>query len=184
MLLVPRKTESRETRGPSIRKAAFLIAYSKTGNIRAAAETIGLDRNIYHIWVGADPEFAAAAKVAHEEAMDRLEEHLFKRASGAGVRTKKTYTFKDGVRALSEETIEEGPSDTAAIFLLKGGRPEKYRERVDVNMVDDAGLRKMAEAEGIDPDEVIRIAHQWNKQSMAQAKPAAALTNGSSVGHR
>ena len=47
-------------------------------------------------------------------------------------------------------------SDTLLIFMLKGLRPEKYKERYQIDVT--GYLRQVAEENGLDPDDVIREA--------------------------
>lgn len=88
------------------KKRAFLVNYALTGNISAACQAAEVGRRTYYDWTEHDETFTAATRVAKEEAADYLEEVARKRAVEC--------------------------SDTLLIFLLKGLRPEKYRERFDV----------------------------------------------------
>lgn len=67
-----------------------------------------MDRKDHYNWL-ANPEYAAAAKDAEEQAIELLEESVRRRA----IRAKK-------------------PSDLLSIFLLKAARPERYRDNVQV----------------------------------------------------
>jgi len=87
---------------------AFLEAFVIAGNISGASRTSQVSRDTHYAWLKDDPAYAAAYKVAADEAIDLLEQEARKRAiSGAR------------------------PSDLLLIFLLKAGRPEKYRERLE-----------------------------------------------------
>jgi hypothetical protein len=105
-------------------QAAFLAAIRTTGNVSQAAAAAGIGRRTHYGWIN-DPEYATAFDDAMEEASDVLEAEAWRRA-------------KDGVdEPVFYQGIECGAvrkySDTLLIFLLKGARPEKYRERVDMN---------------------------------------------------
>lgn len=80
-------------------------------SIESACKTEGIGRATYYDWRSADPVFAARADAAIEAGTDYLEDIARKRAVAA----------KDG-------------SDTLLIFLLKARRPNKYRERSDINL--------------------------------------------------
>jgi hypothetical protein len=103
------------------KKRAFLVAYSEVGNISQAAELAGIDRSTIYVWKDRDPKFVAAMAEAEEKAADRLEQEARRRA----------------VEGVSEPVFYQGEkvgtvqkySDTLLIFLMKGVRPEKYRER-------------------------------------------------------
>lgn len=101
----------------------FLEAYAKSGNVLASAQAAGVTRQWVYRYANAHPEFADAWHEAEQDAIDVLE---------AAART----------RALSG-------SDTLIIFLLKALRPEKYRERVDVNVLREEA-RQIAAASGLD----------------------------------
>lgn len=85
-------------------KAVFLRVLAKDANVTAAAKAAGIVRRYAYDARESDPAFAAAWDSAREEAIDALEAIAMRRA-----RTQ---------------------SDTLMIFLLKGNRPEKYRETV------------------------------------------------------
>ena len=105
-----------------LKKEAFLAAYAEVGNITQAAEIAGIDRNTHYFWMNTDPEYPARFRQAEEQACDRLEAEARRRA----------------VQGVDEPVFYQGEqcgvvrkySDTLLIFLLKGARPEKYRERV------------------------------------------------------
>ena len=124
------------------KEAQFLESLQSTGgNVSAACEAIALSRRRVYEWREADPVFAAKWDEAVEFGTDALEEEARRRA----------YTGVD------EPVFYQGEecgavrkySDTLLIFLLKGRRPDKYRERVtiDVNKLDsdiDRELAKLA----------------------------------------
>ncbi len=87
------------------KKRAMLIAYARTGNISQACAAVGIGRRSHYDWLDSDDDYAAAFRQAGEDAADALEAEARRRAF-------------------------EG-SDTLLIFLLKGLRPERYRERYD-----------------------------------------------------
>jgi hypothetical protein len=84
-------------------KQLFLKSYSGFGVIGHACKACGIPRSTFQTWLRHDPEFKAAVAVAEEDAIDSLESVALNRAY-------------------------EG-SDVLAIFLLKGARPNKYRDR-------------------------------------------------------
>ena len=83
----------------------FLAAYSKCGNVTEASRVANVSRSRHYEWLKTQPNYAQAFSHAHEEAIDSLES-----------------TARD--RAVAG-------SDTLLIFLLKGARPEKYRDRFE-----------------------------------------------------
>lgn len=82
-------------------------------------------------WREEDPEFAAAWDKAKAIGLDALEDEATRRAFEG--------TEKPVFHLGSEcGTIREY-SDTLTIFLLKGGKPEKYRERVSQELTGKDG---------------------------------------------
>ena len=102
-------------------KAAFLAAYAETGNISQAAEAAQVGRRSHYRWLARDKRYAEAFAEATEQAGDALEQEARRRAV-------------DGV---DEPVFYQGAqcglvrkySDTLLIFLLKGVRPEKFKDR-------------------------------------------------------
>ena len=99
----------------------FIEVLAATGNVSEAARAAGVGRRRPYKWKEADPGFADRWADAREEAADALEGEARRRAA-------------DGVE---EPVFYRGEvcgtvrrySDTLLIFLLKGLRPDKYRER-------------------------------------------------------
>lgn len=93
------------------KKAAFLEAFKEKGSIFHAAPVAGISRKQVHAWINTDPAFAKAMAEHKYEAADALEDSLYE-------------------RGMKSDT-------TAAIFWLKGARPEKYKDRVDATLKGD-----------------------------------------------
>ena len=105
------------------KKRAFLAAYAKSGNISTAAEAAGIDRRRHYEWLADDPDgsYAAAVAAAYDQAGDYLEEKARQRA---------TEGWEEPVWYQGDEVGRVRKySDTLLIFLLKGAKPDKYRER-------------------------------------------------------
>ena len=102
----------------------FLTELRACGNVSDAARASGISRGFAYKVRGREADFAAAWDEAIDEACDALEAEARRRAV-------------DGV----EEAVYHGGkevgrvrkySDVLLIFLMKGARPEKYRERTEV----------------------------------------------------
>ena len=151
-----RKTVKRKTLGRSItirhaKKKAYLKALEATGAITVAADAAGVDRTTPQVWRAKDETFAEAERVSLSNFADRLEKEAVRRAV-EGVRKKK-FTGK-GIPIKDPETkkqyVEQEFSDTLLIFMLKGARPDKYKERLDVRVTKeeaeiDARFTKLVE---------------------------------------
>lgn len=119
------------------KKRAFLVAFAQCGNVAQAAELAGIHRTTHYDWLGSDPQYAAAFVEAEDEAADRLEQEARRRAV-EGVRREKSYYYK-GERVGVD--VETDYSDTLLIFLLKGLRPEKYRDNVKQEHAGEVTVR-------------------------------------------
>ena len=78
-----------------------------------AAETANLSRTALYDWRKDDPDFAADWEIAFEKGVDALEAEAFKRAFAG--------------------------SDTLLIFLLKGNKSAKYKDRVQSEISGPGG---------------------------------------------
>lgn len=110
-------------------KPRFLAALADTGVVREAAAAARIDVSTAYAHRDKDEQFAADWQAALDQAADLLEKEAWRRAA-EGLRRKK-FT-KDGDPVIDPETgeqyFEREYSDTLLIFLLKGMRPQKYRE--------------------------------------------------------
>lgn len=101
-------------------KQRMLVALMTPGvfTVRKAALVAGVDFSSHYEWAREDERYAAAAKDAIELQTQYLEEAAHQRAIG-----------------------EHGkqPSDLLAIFLLKGRRPEVYRDNAKIEHGGNAG---------------------------------------------
>lgn len=116
------------------KKRAFLAAYAKCGIIGTACRLAEINRWTYYHWAEHDADFATAAGRARADAADLLEEEALQRATVGRGTVKEVW--ENGV--LVRREVSEGVSDTLLIFLLKGAKPEKFRERLDVSTSEPA----------------------------------------------
>jgi hypothetical protein len=115
------------------KKRAYLHAFAETGNGVLAAKAAKVCRKTTYNWTQADKEFVAALADATEMAGDRLEAEAWRRAHDGLVRYKFLKNGKPILHPVTKQPYYELEySDTLLIFLLKGIRPAKYRERQSV----------------------------------------------------
>ena len=88
-----------------------------------------MPRQTVYDWRAADPAFAAAWDAALDQAADTMEREAFRRAVEGVEEPVYGRVAKDSDGEIGRITKY---SDTLLIFLLKGARPEKYRERQQV----------------------------------------------------
>lgn len=123
-------------------KSAFLVAFAQSGNVSAAAREAGCGRTTVYQWQEHDEAFLAAFREAEIQAVDVLEQEARRRAIGYEA----TVYDKDG----NAQTVTKY-SDVLMIFLLKGARPEKYKDRVEHSGTVSTPVKAFA---GFDPSEV------------------------------
>lgn len=140
-------TSRTQDRAEQLKKAAFLDSYRVLGNISRACRDAGIGRSSFYRWTEHDAAFSAAFRVAGEEAVEALEAEARRRAVEGVVRESGVY--HQGTLIATE--VETKYSDTLLIFLLKGLRPEKYRERTDVTISGEPPIKVVA---GFDPSKV------------------------------
>lgn len=109
-----------------LKKASFLAAYADTGNITTSAQIAGIARPTHYDWMQDDPEYVTAFLQAEGQAIDSLEREARRRA----IEGTEEPVYQGGREV---GTIRKF-SDVLLIFLLKGARPQKYRDnsRVEV----------------------------------------------------
>lgn len=105
------------------KKRAFLAAYAHTGRITHAAKSAQVNWRNHYNWLKSDPAYATAFDEAQRMAGDWLEDEAIRRAV-EGVRKPVHYKGEH-----VDDVLEQ--SDVLLIFLLKGAKPEVYRERYE-----------------------------------------------------
>jgi hypothetical protein len=89
-----------------------------------AAQAAGVHRSRHYDWLKKDPAYVSAFVAAQDEAVQALEDEAVRRAY-EGVEKPVTV-------AGQREFVREY-SDTLLIFLLKGARPQKYRDNFNMS---------------------------------------------------
>jgi hypothetical protein len=140
---------------PEIRdhkKRAFVLGLAAVGTKLRAAEIAGVNPSTpYTAQWRNDLVLQAAVKEAEEAAADRIEAEAYRRGVEGVVEPVGWYQGKPGAYVRKY-------SDVMAIFLLKGLRPEKYQERVqmrgalanlDMNLLPDEAIDRIANGEPV-----------------------------------
>lgn len=110
----------------SRKQRAFLASFEVTGRITTAAKAAQIDRSQHYEWLREVPGYEQAFKEAGEKAADTLEDEARRRAE-EGILEAVHYQGKPiGAKRIY--------SDGLMMFLLRGLRPNKYRERRDVEL--------------------------------------------------
>jgi hypothetical protein len=134
------------------KKRAFLVAYACSGRIRRASADSGVDWRNHYNWIRDDPTYIAAFEYAKELAADFLEDEAIRRAV-EGVQ-RGVYHRGDKV---GEETIY---SDILLMFMLKGFRPEKYRDNGHLKVESEVNVNVSIEQRTREAHErLLRLRH-------------------------
>jgi hypothetical protein len=136
------------------KQAEFLLEFSRTGNLAAAARAAKVTREVHYSWLR-DPLYKAAYQVADEEATDRLVEEARRRGADgyeepiiyAGKRCyeideDENYRYETdeaGNQVRIPLTIRRYDSNLLTL-LIKGRRPEMYRDNVKIDATNTSQL--------------------------------------------
>lgn len=104
---------------------AFIEELAESANVAHSCRVAGVTTKAAYKWAKSHPDFKDEWDEALEQGISALEQEARRRAMTGTPRG----VYHKGEKV---ETITEF-SDTLCIFLLKAHRPEKYRERIDVN---------------------------------------------------
>jgi hypothetical protein len=104
----------------------FLEAYIGEGTLTHAARLAGIDSKRHYEWLDKDPTYPARFKEAHSQSVDQLEREARRRAIEGTEEPTGWYKGEPG-------GFVKKYSDALLIFLLKGARPEKYKDRTELS---------------------------------------------------
>jgi len=116
---------------PNPHQAAFLASFSEMGNISRACKAANVGRQTHYNWME-DAAYREAFSEAQDQAIDVLETEARRRAI-EGVRKLKFHEGQALIDPMTGEYYQElDYSDTLLIFLMKGARPNVYRDNTKV----------------------------------------------------
>ena len=118
-------------------RGKFLEALAAGLSVTGAAAEAGVHRATPYGWREADPDFAKAWDIARDAGTDRLEDEAWRRAYEGNERP----VFQAG--ALVGKTRDY--SDLLLIFLLKGRRPDVYRDNAKLEVSGNVTLTALVE---------------------------------------
>ena len=104
-------------------KRGFLQAYSETMRVDLSSKAAGISRHLHKYWMKHDEAYAAAFLEAKDLASETLEAEAIRRATEGVQRV----IYHQGQPIGTEHVY----SDTLLIFLLKGAKPDVYKERYE-----------------------------------------------------
>lgn len=102
-------------------KGTIVRSLAMKGNVREATDAAGISRTLAYAWRDKDEGFREAWDDSVNEAVDRMEREMWRR----------------GIEGFDRPVIYQGEitdtytdySDSLLLTLIKGHRPEKYKER-------------------------------------------------------
>jgi hypothetical protein len=112
-----------------VTKAAFIAAFAACGRITLASASVGIDRTTHYVWYGEDEAYRKEFNDVRGKVADMLEDEAIRRAV-EGVERPLIGTVgkhQSGVIGYVREY-----SDRLLELLLKGNRPERYKERREI----------------------------------------------------
>lgn len=121
----------RTIRTPEARQKFLRALDASRGNVSEACLAAGMARQSMYDWREADETFRFEWDAIVDKHMDALENEIYRRAYEG---TDKP-VFYQGEQCGEVKEF----SDTLAMFILKGHRPEKYRENVRTEMIGKDG---------------------------------------------
>ncbi|MFQ5471512.1 MAG: hypothetical protein ACE5FA_01325 [Dehalococcoidia bacterium] len=119
-------------------KATAVEVMSMTGMLSRAAIAVNVSRQTLYNWMKKDEQFKQDMEEARECGIEMLEDSCMARAL-EGVAEP---VYQNG-RCVGHKTKH---SDQLAMFMLRANKPEKYRERYDVNLSGTVSLAEKLEA--------------------------------------
>lgn len=126
---------ARTTRTDKDKKSVFLLALCRGTSISLACTKALLPRRTVYDWRDADEKFRVAWDEAIEAGTERLEDEAYRRAHD-GV---KKPIFHKGKRVAFVQEY----SDTLLMFLMKGRKPDKYRDNSKVEVSGTLTLEQL-----------------------------------------
>lgn len=117
------------------RSKVFLAAYRATCSITKAAEAADMEKTMHYRWLKEDQDYAREFAIAHDEAIQTLEDEAIRRAH-EGIAKPLVYqgqfmyaSYHKNGKGIGPPLAIQEYSDSLLMFLLRGARPAKYRER-------------------------------------------------------
>lgn len=125
------------------RRRLFLRAFASRGIVLDGCKAAGVSRVTVHHWRDTSEWFSALYDAALEEAADRIESEAIRRAVDGydepviyqGMPT----TIVDAETGEQRQLTVRKYSDTLMALVLKGARPDKYRENHKVELEGGSG---------------------------------------------
>ena len=133
------------------------------------AKKLSISHTTYYKYVKDYPEFAEGIEKAKKVVDDKIEQKLFKRASGYSY-TEVTRERVNGKMTITKKTTKKlAPDVVAMIFWLKNRRPETWRDRREVAHSGEIKTRTEPDLSKLSPDELDELERITEKACNGQA---------------
>jgi len=117
------------------------------------ADKLGVCRDTIYQWARDSETFSYARKEARDSANDHVEAALFKMATGLKHRVVKPMEVKDGDGVSHIELVEYEerlpPNPTSMIFWLKNRRPDRWRDKQELEVDSTVEIKHSFDPEGV-----------------------------------
>mgnify|MGYP000867944231 CR=1 FL=1 len=117
------------------------------------AAALGVNTDTLYEWASKHPIFSEARKAARDKANDHVEAALFKMATGLKHRVVKPMEVKDGDGVSHIELVEYEerlpPNPTSMIFWLKNRRPDRWRDKQELEVDSTVEIKHSFDPEGV-----------------------------------
>jgi len=125
----------------------FVEALARLGlNDEAIAVKLGISTATLYNWKNQHPDFLEAIKRGKTEPDDAVEASLYKRANGYEQTVQKPMVVGGEVKIV-EYTEKVAASDTAIIFTLKNRRPDRWRDKQEVEHTGELNFTNLTPEE-------------------------------------
>lgn len=104
------------------------------------AKRLGISEETYFSYKREFSEFSESIKRGREDAIQKVENSLFKRANGFDY-TEVTEEYEKEVKIKTKKIKKKVlPDPTSMIFFLKNKAPENWKDRQDISLPDNIGV--------------------------------------------
>lgn len=111
-----------------------------------AADFLGISIRTLYDWCAAHPTFSQSLKKGMDARLEQVEMNLYQRAMGMELKEVKKTVVRGrdgkeiGKAEVTETTKQLAPDVGACCFILKTQRPDKYKERQELEMNAGQGV--------------------------------------------
>lgn len=135
--------DSIQIAGLTPKQQAFITAFCECGKVTEAAKAAGVSRFTHRDWLESGEPYRKAFAAAEQAAARNLEDEAYRRAHD-GVRRPVLYqgqqvTVKNPETGEDELLWEHEYSDTLLTHLLKGLKPDRYRDNAKLEVTGADG---------------------------------------------